>query len=137
MKSVMDRKVLTMSLDPFWGQKRKWTPPIPLRGKDMEKEFKIWGFFPQKHVTSLGPEVMQKHRIEVQQESFMTCPKQKDTHNPGKNQPLQEDSRKLVSRTLATLRLCICPTRDRDPTKRYTKRGVHGSCSVVAEMLQW
>ena len=39
----MDRKVWTMVLNPRWGQKRKWIPPVPLRENNMENEFKSWG----------------------------------------------------------------------------------------------
>ena len=53
-KSLMDIKVLTMRINPCWGQRRKWTPPLPLRGKGMKKEFKIRGLFLQRHVTLLG-----------------------------------------------------------------------------------
>ena len=42
-ESVMDRKVWTMVLNPRWGQKKKWIPPVPLRENNMENEFKSWG----------------------------------------------------------------------------------------------
>ena len=32
-----------MVLNPRWGQKKKWIPPVPFREDYMENEFKIWG----------------------------------------------------------------------------------------------